>query len=230
MTREQFDELWEHSDKTRELVDRLMAEHTELFPTCLRKGYALHGFARTSQKLEGIRLRKIRPAGGGQAYHLRPSFVMSYMTGTTDEVEHPLLLASYGVPNWVLTRIYGGGLGKDGNRVPGTHGVVSRVVWVAGVAPIGARDGGEVVESDRGVCVGLRSSRVSPDKQCCGQADESFMSLDVRGSRSTRTPSKFPTTLAGLGVAAELPTVCETQWSRTQAPKSCSSFERQTVQ
>ena len=107
MTREQFDELWEHSDKTRELVDRLMAEHTELFPTCLRKGYALHGFARTSQKLEGIRLRKIRPAGGGQAYHLRPSFVMSYMTGTTDEVEHPLLLASYGVPNWVLTRIYG---------------------------------------------------------------------------------------------------------------------------
>ena len=142
MTREQFDELWVHSDKTRELLDRLMAEHTELFPACLRKGYALHGFARTSQKLEGIRLRKIRPAGGGQAYHLRPSFVMSYMTGTTDEVEHPLLLASYGVPNWVLTRIYGGGLGKDGNRVPGTHGVVSRVVWVAGVAPIGARDGG----------------------------------------------------------------------------------------
>ena len=107
MTKELFDELWEHADKTRALVDRLMEEHPELFPPCLREGYALHGFARPSQKLEGIRLRKIRPTGGGQAYHLRPSFVMSYMTGTTDAVEHALLLASYGVPNWVLTRIYG---------------------------------------------------------------------------------------------------------------------------
>lgn len=107
MTKELFDELWEHADKTRELVDRLMVEHPELFPPCLREGYALHGFARPSQKLAGIRLRKIRPTGGGQAYHLRPSFVMSYMTGTTEEVEHALLLASYGVPNWVLTWIYG---------------------------------------------------------------------------------------------------------------------------
>ena len=107
MTKELFDELWEHADKTRALVDRLMEEHPELFPPGLREGYALHGFARPSQKLEGIRLRKIRPTGGGQAYHLRPSFVMSYMTGTTDAVEHALLLASYGVPNWVLTRIYG---------------------------------------------------------------------------------------------------------------------------
>jgi hypothetical protein len=32
---------------------------------------------------------------------------MSYMTGSTDELEYPLLLASLGVPNWVLTIGFG---------------------------------------------------------------------------------------------------------------------------
>jgi hypothetical protein len=107
MTREQFDEYWCDPKKMRELVDRLMTENPELFPPCLREGYAFHGFARPSEKLEGMRLRKIRPRDGGQAYHLRPCFVMSYMTGTTDELEYPLLLASFAVPNWVLTMGFG---------------------------------------------------------------------------------------------------------------------------
>ena len=66
----------------------------ELFPPCLRCGYALHGFGRASQKLPGVRLREIRPNGGGPAYHLRPSFVMSFMTGTTDALEYPLFLTT----------------------------------------------------------------------------------------------------------------------------------------
>lgn len=107
ITKEQYDECWVHSDKMRELVDRLILENPELFPACLREGYAFHGLERPSRKLDGLRLRKIRPKGGREAYYLRPSFVMSYMTGTTDELEHPLLLASFGVPNWVLTKIYG---------------------------------------------------------------------------------------------------------------------------
>jgi hypothetical protein len=107
MTREQFDECWLNAAKMRELLDRLMAEHSELFPPCLQAGYALHGFGRPSKKLGGMKLRKIMPRNGGEAYHLRPSFVMSYMAGTTDELEDPLLLASFGVPNWVLTRIFG---------------------------------------------------------------------------------------------------------------------------
>lgn len=84
----------------------VLAGHPELFPAELRRGYALHGFARPSKKLDGIRLRKIW-AGGGPAYHLRPSFVLSYMTGTVDALDHPLLLLSFGVPCWVLTLIFG---------------------------------------------------------------------------------------------------------------------------
>ena len=107
MTREQFDACWEDADRVRKWVDHALAEHPELFPPCLRSGYALHGFGRVSQKLPGVRLREIRPKGGGPAYHLRPSFVMSFMTGTTDELEYPLFLASFGVPCWVLALGFG---------------------------------------------------------------------------------------------------------------------------
>lgn len=107
MSQEQFDDCWHDADKMRKLMNRLQAENPELFPACLREGYAFHGFARPSQKCDGICLRKIRSRDGTHAYHLRPSFVMSYMTGTTDELEYPLLLASFGVPNWVLTIGFG---------------------------------------------------------------------------------------------------------------------------
>jgi hypothetical protein len=107
MTREQFDQSWHDSSKMRTIVDRVMAECPELFPPCLFNGYAFHGFARPSKKLDGMQLRKIKASGGTEAFHLRPSFVMSYMTATTDEIAYPLLLASFGVPGWVLTQGFG---------------------------------------------------------------------------------------------------------------------------
>jgi transposase-like protein len=107
MTREEFDENWRDSGKMRKIIDRMMKETPELFPACLLNGYGFHGMARTSKKLDGIQLRKIRAAGGTEAYHLRPSFVMSFMTGATEDVEYPLLLASFGVPGWVLTLGFG---------------------------------------------------------------------------------------------------------------------------
>ena len=106
MTREQYDNCWGDSQKTREFVDRALIEYPELFPAGMSEGYALHGFGRSSQKLDGVRLRKVRLLGR-RAYHLRPSFVMSYMAGTVDELAHPLLLASYGVPVWLLTVVFG---------------------------------------------------------------------------------------------------------------------------
>jgi hypothetical protein len=107
LTREQFDACWEDADQVRRHVDHARVEHPELFPPCLSDGYALHGFGRASQKLPGVRLRKIRPTGGGPAYHLRPSFVLSFMAGMTDALEYPLFLASFGVPCWVLAMGFG---------------------------------------------------------------------------------------------------------------------------
>ena len=107
MTREQFEQCWHDAGKVRKIVDSIMAECPELLPPCLLNGYAFHGFGRPSKKLDGIQLRKIRPKGGSEAFHLRPCFVMSYMTATTDAIEFPLLLASFGVPCWVLTQGFG---------------------------------------------------------------------------------------------------------------------------
>jgi len=37
----------------------------------------------------------------------RPSFVMPYMVGYTDDVEKPLFLRCWGVPHWALTQVFG---------------------------------------------------------------------------------------------------------------------------
>jgi hypothetical protein len=106
MSYEEYQQCWRDAGRTRELVDRTLAEHPELFPPAMRAGYALHGFGRASQKLAGIRLRKVR-LPDGSAFHLRPSFVMPYMSGRADELEYPLLLTTFGIPCWVLTLGFG---------------------------------------------------------------------------------------------------------------------------
>ena len=106
MTQTQYDELWTDARQVRATVDRLLAESPELFPAGMADGYALNGFDRESRKLPGVQLRQVL-LKDGTAYWLRPSFVLSYMMGTVDDVEYPLLLASHGVPAWLLTRGFG---------------------------------------------------------------------------------------------------------------------------
>jgi hypothetical protein len=48
-----------------------------------------------------LKPRKVVLADGAY-YWRRPSFVTGYMTGTDDELAHPLLQASHGVPPWLL--------------------------------------------------------------------------------------------------------------------------------
>ena len=82
-----------------------MSLSPELFPAELLNGYRLTGRLPESKKLPGIRLRQLRHEQS--VYTLRPSFVMSYMSGTVETLEHPLLLLSIGVPCWVLTTVFG---------------------------------------------------------------------------------------------------------------------------
>jgi hypothetical protein len=105
MTREQYDEIWTDPVQVRAVVTDLLAESPELFPADMQNGFSLEGFARTSRKLDGIRLRKVLI--GDSSYWLRPSFVMPYMTGVVEDLEYPLLLASFGVPAWLLTKGFG---------------------------------------------------------------------------------------------------------------------------
>jgi hypothetical protein len=105
MTRDIYDDVWNDAAKVRRFLEPLIRTMPELFPADIRDGYQLSGHLPESKKLPGIRLRQLRVCQ--RAYSLRPSFVMSYMAGTVEGLEHPLLLLSFGVPCWVVTKIFG---------------------------------------------------------------------------------------------------------------------------
>ena len=102
MEREQYDEVWHDSSAVRKLLDALIAESPEIFPSSIQEGYQLSGHLPESKKMPGIRLRQIRMECG--VYSLRPSFVMNYMSGTVEEIESALFLLSVNNPCWVVTR------------------------------------------------------------------------------------------------------------------------------
>jgi hypothetical protein len=106
MTRQEYDESWQTPSKVRSILKKLLQQHLELFPVAMQHGFSLEGFGRTSKKLSGVRLRKV-VLKDGAIYWLRPSFVLAYMVGTVEDLEYPLLLATYGVPTWLLTKVFG---------------------------------------------------------------------------------------------------------------------------
>jgi hypothetical protein len=105
MTREQYDAIWDDSQEVRNLVDSLITESPEIFPSSIKQGYQLSGHLPESKKMPGIRLRQIHLCSG--VYSLRPSFVMSYMSGDVEELEAALFLLSVNTPCWVVTHVCG---------------------------------------------------------------------------------------------------------------------------
>jgi hypothetical protein len=89
----------------RSWLDRAFRESPELFPAAFAGGYTLKD-DRTSAKL-GLRLRRIECQASAAAFTVRPSFVLPYMAGWTDDVEKPLFLRRFGVPFWALAHVFG---------------------------------------------------------------------------------------------------------------------------
>lgn len=108
MTRDIYDRIWNDAGKVRQFLDGLIEISPELFPGSIHGGYELSGHLPESKKLPGVRLRQLRLRDKDKkVFSLRPSFVMGYMAGTVEEVEYPLLLLSFGVPCWLVTKIFG---------------------------------------------------------------------------------------------------------------------------
>lgn len=102
-----YEQLVKDRKAFRQYLDDLIANHAELFPAEIAQGYCFHGFRR-SAKL-GLVSRRIRLVANGEAYQLRPDFVMPYMIGNTEEVEKGLYLRQFGVPYEAIAHV----LGKD---------------------------------------------------------------------------------------------------------------------
>lgn len=89
----------------RSHLSQVYAQHPELFPSEMGSGFIFHGF--THSQKQQLCLRRIRLKATGQVYQIRPSFVMPYMVGRTDEVEKALYLRHWGVPFDALAYVFG---------------------------------------------------------------------------------------------------------------------------
>lgn len=102
---EAYEALVDSPEQFRAWLDQAFHDYPELFPEAFAQGYLLKD-CRTSAKLR-LRLRRIECKATGQAFTVRPSFVLPYMAGWTDDVENPLFLRRFGVPFWALARVFG---------------------------------------------------------------------------------------------------------------------------
>ena len=87
----------------RKCIDERIELFPELFPAEITKGYRMKDIYYS--KKQSVAIRRIEIAG--IPYTVRPSFLMPYMTGLTDEIEKALFLRKFTVPFWALSYVFG---------------------------------------------------------------------------------------------------------------------------
>lgn len=111
INQEEYDCILFDPTAFRFYLDSQIEQHPELFPATIQRGYILHDILPESRKLPGIRLRRIKvlaqDSSEEEVFTIRPSFVLSYMTAYTDDVEKALFLRRWSVPHWALTYVFG---------------------------------------------------------------------------------------------------------------------------
>ncbi len=84
-------------------IDGMISQCPELSPPEIGGGWRMKD-SYVSKK-QGVMIRRIEIAG--IAHTVRPSFVMPYMTGMTDDVEKALFLRKFSVPFWAVAYVFG---------------------------------------------------------------------------------------------------------------------------
>ncbi len=87
-------------------LDELYETFPEVFPEAFPWGYALCGFTDPSIK-QDIRCRRMRLCQGQAVFAIAPAFVMPYMAGRTQEVDHALFFMRFHVPCWAIAHVFG---------------------------------------------------------------------------------------------------------------------------
>jgi hypothetical protein len=89
----------------RRSIEQVLADAAELFPLERREGFCFYGAYRSRK--QPIGLRRIRLAATGEVFQIRPSFLMPYLIGKTEEVEKALYLRQFDVPFEALAHVFG---------------------------------------------------------------------------------------------------------------------------
>ena len=102
-TKDAYDEVLQDTSKFRGYIDEIVGKHPELFPIEIFDGYQFKD--KKVSKKQNITIRRIEI--DGISYTIRPSFVMPYMTDTTDVTGKVLFLRKFDVPFWALSHVFG---------------------------------------------------------------------------------------------------------------------------
>lgn len=87
----------------RRCIDERIELFPELFPPEITNGYLMKDIYPSKKQSTLIRRIDI----DGVSYSIRPSFLMPYLTGITDEVEKAMFLRKFNVPFWALSHVFG---------------------------------------------------------------------------------------------------------------------------
>jgi hypothetical protein len=105
--KDEYNDLVADPARFRGWLDQCFRACPELFPQAFQGGYRFKD-GRTSTRT-GRRLRRVRLKATGESYSIRPSFLLPYLVGTTDDAQGPLFLRAFGVPFWAPARVFGRG-------------------------------------------------------------------------------------------------------------------------
>jgi hypothetical protein len=89
----------------RTYLTTVWQQHPEVFPQALAQGYTFHDCYRSRK--QDVKLRRIKLKATGAVFTLRPSFLLPYGVGRTEEVEKALFLRQWGVPFEALAYVFG---------------------------------------------------------------------------------------------------------------------------
>ncbi len=93
----QYRDIIFNAEAFRQYVAQTCTHYPEIFPTELKQGFWFHDFVfSTKQQLP---IRRIKLKENSEVYQLRPDFIMPYMVAKTDEIDKPMYLRQFGVPN-----------------------------------------------------------------------------------------------------------------------------------
>ena len=105
ITEEHYAQIIDTPQRFRsEWLEPMYIDCPELFPPGFDKGYEMGGHY--TSKRQNIKIRRLTLRDGTK-YQIRPAFVLPMMTARTEDVADGLLLRKWGVPYWVLARLFG---------------------------------------------------------------------------------------------------------------------------
>jgi hypothetical protein len=102
---EHYRRCLEETSACREHLESIAQWHLELFPPGFEQGFTFKGTYHS--KKQDLDLRRLKLESTGDTFQLRPSFLMPYMIGRTEDLDKALYLRQFGVPPDALAYVFG---------------------------------------------------------------------------------------------------------------------------